>query len=153
MNPARLQRSRGFSLVEVMGAILILGIGLVGLTEGITGALRATRESRLQTAAALQAAGLLETLRAESYLVDGVTEGDCGPGLVPHRWRQTISRTDLEGLHDVAVTILDEKTGQIVCELRTLLFEPPGGSLSTNTPADTRTDADRRRRDRNRGRR
>jgi prepilin-type N-terminal cleavage/methylation domain-containing protein len=131
MTPVR--RQRGFSLIEVMCAILVLGIGLAGLTEGIAGALRSTREARLQSAAILFAAGLLETLRAEGYLTDGVTEGDCGPGLAPHRWRQTIARTDLDGLHDVLVAIEDGRTGKTLCELRTLLFEPPTGSLPTES--------------------
>ena len=152
MTGHRQNASAAFSLIEVMVAMLILGVGLAGLTEGITGALRATRESRLQTAATLQAAGLLETLRAESYLTDGTTEGDCGPGLTPHRWRQTISRTDLDGLHDVAVTILDRRTGQTLCELRTLLFEAPGGSLATNSNRGAASESDRRRRDRERTR-
>src|SRR5882762_5584731 len=58
-------RNGGFSLVEVMCAILILGIGLVGLTQGITAALQSSKESELQTTAALLAAGQIETLRAD----------------------------------------------------------------------------------------
>ena len=46
----------GFSLVEVMVAVLILGVALAGLTEGITTALSSNKESELQTTAALIAA-------------------------------------------------------------------------------------------------
>jgi len=61
---------RGFSLIETMLAILILGTGLVGLTHGITAALRASKESELQTKAALFAAGQIEDARSMlSYLV------------------------------------------------------------------------------------
>ena len=70
-----LRRNAGFSLVEVMCAILILGISLVGLTQGITAALRSSKESELQTTAALIAAGQIETLRAEGFVIDGETEG------------------------------------------------------------------------------
>lgn len=115
----------GFSLVEVMVAILILGIGLVGITEGITTAVRSAKEGELQTAAALYAEGLIETLRAEGYLTDGVADGDCTAGLTSCRWRRTIAATDLEGLHDVAVVIEDRRNGKQICELRTLLFEVP----------------------------
>jgi len=70
-----MHRNAGFSLVEIMCAILVLGIALVGLTEGITTALSSAKDSELQTAAALVAAGQIETLRAEGYIVDGETEG------------------------------------------------------------------------------
>ena len=43
----------GFSLIEVMCAILILGIALVGLTQGLTTALSSSKESEQQTMAAL----------------------------------------------------------------------------------------------------
>jgi len=58
-------RKRGFSLIEVMCAVAILGVALVGLTQGITTALGSNKESELQTTAALLAAGRIETLRAE----------------------------------------------------------------------------------------
>jgi prepilin-type N-terminal cleavage/methylation domain-containing protein len=138
MRSARI--TAGFSLIEVLCAILILGVGLVGLTEGITGALRAGREAQRHTAAALYAAGLLENLRAEGYLTEGSTEGECGAGLAPCRWRQTLTRTDLDGLFDVEVVIEDPRTKHPLGSLRTLLFEVP--STSRLTPAER--EADRR---------
>ena len=95
-------QNAGFSLVEVMCAILILGVALVGLTQGITTALGSSKESELQTTAALIAAGQIETLRAEGILTDGVKEGDCGNNLALYRWKETISSTSIAGLHDVA---------------------------------------------------
>ena len=77
-----MNRTAGFSLIEVMCAILILGIGLVGLTQGLTTALSSTKESEWQTSAALVAAGRMETLRAEGYLKDGVEAGEGGEGSV-----------------------------------------------------------------------
>lgn len=114
----------GFSLVEVMVAILILGIALVGLTQGITTALSSSKESELQTVAALFAAGQIETLRAEKDLTDGTTTGDCGATLPLYRWKQTISPTDIDGLHDVDVLVENSQTGTAIFELKTLLFEP-----------------------------
>ena len=127
----------GFSLVEVMVAILILGIALVGLTQGITTALSSSKESELQTVAALFAAGQIETLRAEKNLTDGTTDGDCGATLPLYRWKQTINPTDIDGLHDVDVLVENSQTGTAIYELETLLFEPP--SDASAKPKDTKS--------------
>jgi prepilin-type N-terminal cleavage/methylation domain-containing protein len=129
----------GFSLVEVMIAILILGIALVGLTQGITTALSSSKESELQTVAALFAAGQIETLRAEKDLTDGTTDGDCGATLPLYRWKQTISPTDIDGLHDVDVQVENSQTGAAIYELETLLFEPL--KESSAKPKDTKPKA------------
>ena len=118
----------GFSLIEVMVAILILGVALAGLTHGITTALDSSKESELQTTAALFAAGKIETLRAEGGLENGETDGDCGAGLEVYRWKQTISDAGLDGLHDVDVVIERAQDNQEIYELKTLLFEPARGA-------------------------
>ena len=141
MNAPR--RNSGFSLVEVMCAILILGIALAGLTQGVTTALTSSKESELQTTAALFAAGLIETLRAEGYLSDGATEGDCGEGLSLYRWKESITGGGIDGLHQVEVVVENAKTGQPIYELQTLLFQPPvdsvgGRSRRANEPGARR---------------
>lgn len=124
---------RGFSLVEVMCAILVLGVGVVGLTQGLATALKSAKETELQTAASLFAAGQVELVRAEGYLTDGETEGTCGGDLTKYRWRQRISDAGIEGLHEVAVTIESADDGGAVYELRTLLFEVPLGTTETES--------------------
>ena len=121
---SRSDAERAFSLVEVMVAILVLGVAVAGLTRGLTTALSSAKESELQTTAALFAAGQIEELRAEGGLTDGTTEGNCGEGLEMYRWRETVSKTDTDGLHNVTVTIEKSQSGQEIYELRTLLFEP-----------------------------
>ena len=128
----------GFSLIEVMVAILILGVALAGLTHGITTALDSSKELELQTTAALFAAGKIETLRAEGGLENGETDGDCGAGLEVYRWKQTISDAGLDGLHDVDVVIERAQDNQEIYELKTLLFEPAGGSSDKNSQPKTK---------------
>jgi general secretion pathway protein I len=126
----------GFSLIEVMVAILIMGIALVGLTHGITTALDSSKESEQQTVAALFASGKIETLRAEGGLENGETDGDCGAGLTAYRWKQTISDTGIDGLHDVDVVVQTARNSQEIYELKTLLFESSdssSGSSSNNS--------------------
>lgn len=117
------QRNAGFSLVEVMCAILILGIALAGLTMGITTALSSSKESEVQTTAAMIAAGQMEMIRADGYLTDGEEEGDCGEELRLYRWKQTISSTAIAGLHEVKVVVENANTGKDVYELQTMLFD------------------------------
>jgi prepilin-type N-terminal cleavage/methylation domain-containing protein len=118
----------GFSLIEVMVAILILAIALTGLTAGITTALESNKESELQTTAALFAAGQIEMLRAQTDWADGTEQGDCGETLPLYRWRQTVSPTDTDGLHEVDVVVENSKTGEEIYELKTLLFQIPEDS-------------------------
>ena len=141
------QRNAGFSLVEVMCAILILGIAMVGLTLGITTALSSNKESELQTTAALLAAGQIELLQADKILTDGVEEGEFGAGLALYRWKQTVSSTAISGLHEVEVTVENSKTGKAIYELRTMLFDPPSESASAKTgiPKDSAKSKKRKR--------
>jgi len=130
----------GFSLVEVMIAVLILGIAIVGLTQGFTTALASSKESELQTTAALFAAGQIETLRAETGLNDETTDGDCGDDLPHYRWRKTVSPADISGLHQVSVSVENAQTGELIYELNTLLFEVPADanpkSKKTKSPGE-----------------
>jgi prepilin-type N-terminal cleavage/methylation domain-containing protein len=114
----------GFSLIEVMVAILILGVALAGLTRGITTALASNKDSELQTVAALAAAAQIETIRADATWSDGDTEGNCGDALPNYRWTQSIKPADVDGLHEVTVTIQKGDAETPVYELKTLLFDP-----------------------------
>lgn len=120
-----LRPSAGFSLIEVMVAILILGVALVGLTTGLNTALRSSKDSEVQTVAAMIAAGQIEMTRAEAIISDGETEGDCGDELPMYQWRQTITAGTVAGLHEVTVTVENAKTGEAIYELKTMLFDPP----------------------------
>lgn len=132
MRSRRLQT--GFSLIELMCAVAILTIGVIGLTEALITSLRSARDAEQHVAAGWYAAGLVEFARAEGYLRAGVTEGDCAPALPGHRWRQTLSPGNLDGLFEVTVAILSDRTGRPVFELQTRLFEAPSGGLFQTDP-------------------
>jgi prepilin-type N-terminal cleavage/methylation domain-containing protein len=114
----------GFSLVEVMVAILILGVALAGLTRGITTALASNKDSELVTVAALAAAAQIETIRADATWTDGETDGDCGDNLPGYKWTQTIKASDVDGLHEVTVDVKKGTSSVPIYELKTLLFDP-----------------------------
>jgi general secretion pathway protein I len=137
-------RQSGFSLVEVMVAILILAIAVAGLTGGITTALGSSKESELQTTAALLAAGQIETLRAESDLTDGETNGDFGKGLPLYRWKRTITASQPDGLHEVDVVVEDARSGKEIYDLKTLLFKAPDDPGTNNPSGQNKSDAKKR---------
>jgi len=112
-----------------MCAILILGVGLVGLSQGITAALQSSKESELQTTAMLLAAGQIETLRADGFVVEGETQGDGDGALSLYHWKQSVTKARIEGLYEVGVVVENSKTGRTICELKTLLFDPPVSTI------------------------
>jgi len=135
-------RTAAFSLVEVVCAIAILGIGLLGLTQGITASLKASKDSEMQTAAALIAAGQIESFRADGFVLEGETEGQCQEGLDLYQWRQSVTKADLDGLYEVTVVVENSNSGQAIYELKTLLFDPP---LSTFEDSTKRKDPSKKR--------
>ena len=134
----------GFSLVEVLCAILILGIAMVGLTRGLTTAVSSAKESEQQTKAALIAAGRIELLRADGYLLDGTEQGEGGEGLSSYRWEQTITKSPIDGLHEVKVVVQEAKSGQTIYELQTLLFDSASVSSATERAPGKATSNNRR---------
>jgi prepilin-type N-terminal cleavage/methylation domain-containing protein len=113
----------GFSLIELMCAVLIMGVALVALTRGLTTALGSTKDSEVQTTVVELAAGQIETLRAGGVLTDDTTEGDFGDSFPKYKWQQTVAPSDVDGLHQVDVVVLDSTSGATLYRLTTLLFD------------------------------
>jgi prepilin-type N-terminal cleavage/methylation domain-containing protein len=130
--------NHAFSLVEVIVAVAILSIALVGLAHGISVALASSKEAELQTTASMYAAGLIEELRAQGGITDGQSQGDCGDELPLYRWTASVSAAGIDGLHEVDVSILNTHSGQEIYTLRTLLFEPPPDTDSKKDDAKTK---------------
>jgi general secretion pathway protein I len=71
-------KNSGFTLLEVMVAIAILGISLVLIMQLFSGTLSSISLSRQYTEATFLARHKLEELRAEDKLLSGTQEGDFG---------------------------------------------------------------------------
>jgi prepilin-type N-terminal cleavage/methylation domain-containing protein len=126
----RSRHNAGFSLVEVMVAILILGIALTGLVHGISSALASSKESELQTVPAFFAQGKIEELRASGLIENGDADGDCGKLLPIYRWRESVAATDIPGLHEVNVVVEHAQTKREIYELKTMVFQPDDDATS-----------------------
>jgi len=117
----------GFSLIEVMVAILIMGVSLVGLVHGVNTALASSKEAEIQSIAANLAAGQIEALRAQFSISEVADSGDgeFAGALSNYSWRQTVAATPTEGFFEVTVAIEESGTGREIYELKTMLFDPP----------------------------
>jgi prepilin-type N-terminal cleavage/methylation domain-containing protein len=141
----------GFSLIEVMCAILIMGVALVALTRGMTTALGSTKDSEVQTIVVELAAGQMETLRAGGVLTDDTTEGDFGDSFPKYKWEQTVSAGEVDGLHQVDVVVKDAKSGTSLFKLTTLLFDSDYPSTSASEARQKERDQEKAKKRNRRG--
>jgi prepilin-type N-terminal cleavage/methylation domain-containing protein len=84
------RKRRGFTLVEVLIALAILGIGILGVTLLFPAAMRESRRAGGSTIAAIYADTVVDMLRAQGY--DGL-EGRTLPA--PVNVLRIVGRTDL----------------------------------------------------------
>ena len=118
-------QQQGFSLVELLVAMLILSFGIVGMMQGLTTALQSNKEAEWESAAAWIASARVEFLRADGYIVAGETEGQFSGDMETFLWRESITETERLGLYDVVVTIHHVGNGKQIYKLETRLFDPP----------------------------
>ena len=117
MKPVRLNHARmhGFSLVEVLIALVVLGVGLLGLARLQLGMLGSTAESVLQDTAVRLAEDKLESLRFElatgKVLQSGSDEAKAYDLTMQRIWT---SAAKGNGQFDIMVTMQwrEPRTGQ-----------------------------------------
>ena len=126
-----------FSLVEVMLAVAILGIALVGFVQATTNALSSSKDSELLTTAALLASGRIEKIRADGDIEDGITDGDWGDDFPNYQYKQLITATELNGLHEISIIVENVQSGKQIYELKTMLFEVPPATEEETTSKST----------------
>ena len=143
-----MSRRAGFSLIEALVSLLILGIGIVGISQGLTLSYGSSRAAESRTAAALLASARIELIRAEGTILAGEDEGDFGAGYDGWTWKESIVETPIEGLYEVAVSVHRAPGGEKVYELRTLLYDMPwlgAATDATGSGSDARRSSRRER--------
>ncbi len=86
-------RNQGFTLIEVVVALAILGVGLTVIIELFSGGLRLARASMEYTKAANYARMKMEEMSLKPLIQEGTEEGESDDGAF--RWRVGIKRVDL----------------------------------------------------------
>ena len=86
----------GFSLVELMAALMIFSLGVLATMEVFTACLRSTSKAVNYTRAVFLAQGLVEETLAETDLIPGSESGEFGDSLPHGTWTRDIVETETE---------------------------------------------------------
>lgn len=98
--------ARGFTLVEMVVAAIVLVIGGVAAMLAIGTCTRAIGESESYSRAAMLAEMRLADIEADpSTLTTGEQQGDFGTDYPGYAWVQTVDRTDLSDVVQVTITV------------------------------------------------
>jgi general secretion pathway protein I len=106
-----LRQARGFTLLEVMVAMAILAIALVGILKANVQSLQVMADSRTRTTLALLAAGKLAEVEAVGVAEWNEFQGDFGREYPRVTWRVEVEPTEVEELTHVAVVVSQDGNG------------------------------------------
>jgi general secretion pathway protein I len=91
------KRQTGFTLLEVVVALAIMGLGVVTVLEVFSAGLRLGSRSREKTEAIVQGQAVMDELLARPVMPEGAEEGTREDG---RRWRVRVSPVRQEPLSD-----------------------------------------------------
>lgn len=100
----RARRQRGFSLVEVLTALVIFSVAIVAFIQGMGASTAIQADLIWEQRAAMLAENVMEEIRYTNDLEEGANEGEF-EGDAQYHWASLIEPTDIEGLMSVTVTI------------------------------------------------
>ena len=100
----RLVRRRGYSLVEALVAVVLLGVGVAAAISCLLSASRLSLTTQEYTAAYVLANERLSVLES-SRLQTGSSDGTVGEAYPGYRWSQSVEPADVEGLYRVRLVI------------------------------------------------
>ena len=103
---------RGFSLVEMVAALMIFGLAAGGVIEVYTLCLRSTSSSLGYTHAVFLAQKTLEEMLVEGALIPGSDEGDFDPEHPEYSWKSEVEETDQVGLYEVRIVVTWTERGR-----------------------------------------
>ena len=121
------RRQAGFTLIEMVVAIVLLALGVVGALACISSATRSTSISSEYTTAALLAQQKLAEVEAQPEQIQGGEQsGDFGEEYPTFSWRQNTESSSIASLMRVTLSI-EWKSGAIPRQAQfvTYLLTPP----------------------------
>lgn len=106
-------RDDGFTLVEVLAALLIFSFAIIGLTRAGTESVRAVSVLKDKSYAGIVADNQIIRARIEPLDV-GVKTGEESVSGKSYDWRVETSKTESAGFYRVIVTVNEENSDQII---------------------------------------
>lgn len=125
--------SRGFTLLEVMVALLIVALGIVGLFNQIIGISAGTIQMKERTLASWVALNEITRVRISGELPDvGEFDGDVEFASAEYRWQARVSETGVDQLRriDIDVSYVDDPDNVIGRATGFLTLPAPAGTQS-----------------------
>ena len=96
---------RAFSLLELMVAVAVLAIAIIGVTEAVTQGMNSSRNATDRTLGVELAEQRLAEALLDPELEPGSDEGDFGDDYPRYRYTLDVEETDLEGLYRIHVSV------------------------------------------------
>jgi general secretion pathway protein I len=133
---------RGFTLIEVLAAMLLMAIVLPTVMQGVAAATRTASDSRHRTEAAGLAEEKLNEILATGQWQGGTLSGDFGNDWPGYRWQANVNGwaadTTSVGLQQIDLSVLwNGPTRQQSITLSTLAYVRGSSTTTTGLPTAT----------------
>ncbi len=102
----------GFSLVEMVAALVIFSLAVLGTVEVFSACLHLTSVSLNYTHAVMLAQKLMEETIAEEYFIAASDSGDFGEEYSGHSWQREVEESDTPGLYQIEVVVTWTERGR-----------------------------------------
>jgi general secretion pathway protein I len=129
LNPVAIFRPReiasGFTLVEILAALVIFSLAVVALIRGMGDAVRIQTDLVSRERAAMLAKNILEEMVYSRDVKIGSDEGQFEDEDAMFTWHSRTEATETANLYEVTVTVAwDEGRGPMEFPLTTFIFKP-----------------------------
>lgn len=100
------KRNAGFTLLEVMVALAIIGIALVAILRSLAMSVSVSNEAKSLSIGTLLAKGKMAEIESRGFPDIEEADGDFGEEYPGYRWERNVSEIGIEDLRKVVVRVL-----------------------------------------------